>query len=127
MNKVRRKKHNLDVYAQRWESYEGKKTGYTPACHNICVRGICKKSKMKCSHCKNRKLIPLDRNIIARHLAGKEVIGVYLMLPDDNCWFLAIDIDEGDWTRHHAKRWFRQCDRATVATQGAKQRKQCIY
>ena len=86
-----------DVYARRWESKDRKKAGYVPACRNEWVRGLCDKPRVKCADCKNRELIPLDRTIFARHLAGKDVIGVYPMLPDENCYFLAIDFDEGDW------------------------------
>ena len=88
-----------DVYARRWESKDGKKAGYVPACRNEWMRGICEKPRIKCADCKNRELIPLDKSILARHLAGKDVIGIYPMLPDENCLFLAIDFDEGDWPK----------------------------
>ena len=31
------------------------------------------------------------------HLQGRHVIGVYPMLPDDTCWFLAADFDKESW------------------------------
>jgi len=31
------------------------------------------------------------------HLQGRHVIGVYPMLPDDTCWFLAADFDKETW------------------------------
>lgn len=37
-----------------------------------------------------------DATIVA-HLKGRHVMGVYPMLPDDTCWFLAVDFDETTW------------------------------
>ena len=88
-----------DVYARHWESKDGKKSGYTPACRYEWARGICEKPRVKCGDCKNRELIPLDRSVLTRHLSGKDVIGVYPILPEENCLFLAIDFDDGDWTK----------------------------
>nr|MDQ2900075.1 hypothetical protein [Acidobacteriota bacterium] len=31
------------------------------------------------------------------HLLGKETIGVYPLLPDETCWFLAADFDKQTW------------------------------
>ena len=31
------------------------------------------------------------------HLRGKHVVGVYPMLPDDTCWFVAADFDDAGW------------------------------
>jgi len=35
--------------------------------------------------------------VIYDHLAGKQTIGVYLLLPGDLCWFLAVDFDGPEW------------------------------
>lgn len=88
-----------DIYARRWESKDGQKTGYAPACRNEWVRGVCEKPRIKCGGCKNRESIPLDRNVIARHLSGKEVVGIYPLLSDETCLFLAMDFDEEDWRK----------------------------
>ena len=37
-----------------------------------------------------------DRQLLA-HLQGRQVIGIYPLLPDDRCWLLAIDLDRGSW------------------------------
>ena len=37
-----------------------------------------------------------DRQLLA-HLQGRQVIGIYPLLPDDRCWLLAIDLDGGSW------------------------------
>jgi len=42
-------------------------------------------------------LIPLSDAVIYAHLAGDHTIGVYPLLEDDTCYFLAIDFDEAEW------------------------------
>ena len=91
-----------DVFARRWYSVQKEKGGYTPVCANEWKYGVCIKPKGKCSKCENRVLVPLDDAIIYKHLSGKDaygqdVIGIYPILPDDTCYFLAIDFDDGAW------------------------------
>ncbi len=79
--------------------------GYSPACHNEWVRGICKKPQVKCSECLHQGFIPLTEEVVRKHLAGDGVgvykrdytIGVYPMLKDETCWFLAVDFDKEHW------------------------------
>ena len=40
---------------------------------------------------------PDDRRRHREHLLGKETIGVYPLLPDETCWFLAADFDKKTW------------------------------
>lgn len=91
-----------DVFARRWYSSKTEKSGYSPVCANAWKYGVCIKPKGKCSKCENRVLVPLDDAVIFRHLSGKaahgeDVIGLYPILPDDTCYFLAIDFDDGAW------------------------------
>jgi superfamily II DNA or RNA helicase len=86
-----------DVYPIRWESQSTGKTGYAPACANEWLAGVCQKPRIKCSDCSNRLLIPLSDEVIYAHLAGKRTIGVYPLLTDDTCHFLAADFDEAEW------------------------------
>ncbi|MEX2444875.1 MAG: hypothetical protein WD492_14840, partial [Alkalispirochaeta sp.] len=45
-----------------------------------------------------RKLfVPLDTAIAHQHLTGRIVAGIYPLLPDDTCWFLAVDFDKSSW------------------------------
>ena len=85
-----------DVYPVRWQSKAGK-SGYSPACANEWRPGICEKPRIKCSDCGHRLLIPLSDQIIYDHLAGRHTIGVYPLLADDTCYFLAVDFDDADW------------------------------
>ena len=96
-----------DVYPQRWESSKGA-SGYAPACGNEWKPGICHKPKVKCGDCNQRQLLPVTKQVIYDHLAGKKTIGVYPLLTDDSCFFLAVDFDEADW-REDAKAFLHSC------------------
>jgi hypothetical protein len=86
-----------DVYPIRWESKTTGKTGYAPACGNEWLAGVCGKPRIKCADCNNRLLSQLSDTVIYEHLAGKRTVGVYPLLTDDTCHFLAADFDEADW------------------------------
>jgi hypothetical protein len=42
-------------------------------------------------------LLPLDDRVIEDHLLGKQVVGIYPLLPDETCLFLAADFDGKSW------------------------------
>lgn len=85
-----------DVYAVRFESKAGKK-GYSPACKHEWNRPICKKPTIKCSECDNRELLPLTDKVVYEHLKGEHTVGIYPLLPDETCRFLAVDFDKLTW------------------------------
>lgn len=85
-----------DVYARRWESRNGR-SGYSPACKNEWQRGVCLKPKGKCADCSHAAYLPYDADAVAAHLSGRCVLGVYPLLQDETCRFLAIDFDEERW------------------------------
>ena len=41
----------------------------------------------------------MDENAIEDHLRGNTVVGIYPMLTDETCCFLAMDFDEADWQK----------------------------
>jgi hypothetical protein len=94
-----------DVFPIRWENRTTGRSGYAPACANEWQRGICEKPKVKCSARPNQAFLAADDMSIERHLRGTDangapfVMGVYPMLADHNCSFLAADFDEGEWRR----------------------------
>jgi hypothetical protein len=55
----------------------------------------------------------LSDRILYEHLAGKRTIGVYPLIEDDTCHFLAVDFDEGDW-REDAKAFCLSCEALKV-------------
>ena len=80
-----------DVYPVRFESRKTGKQGYSPACANEWVRGVCAKPKIKCGACRHQKFLPVSDAVIHHHLAGENdkgedfVAGVYPMLLDETC------------------------------------------
>ncbi len=82
-----------DVYARRWQSLKTAKSGYSPAR-------------------KNNETLTITDDIIKSHLQGvnlKEplyygqrqdfIIGIYPLLLDETCYFLAIDFDKANWQK----------------------------
>ncbi len=92
-----------DVYPRRFESRRTGKSGYQPVCANEWVRGLCEKPRVKCAECPNRRFLPITDEVIRRHLSGQDdsgrdfVMGIYPMLRDETCFFLAADFDKAHW------------------------------
>lgn len=76
-----------DVYAVRWTSDRSGRSGYAPA-----IKGRWGADQ------RARSYLPLTSDAIEDHLLGKATIGVYPLLKDDTCWFLAADFDGATWT-----------------------------
>ncbi len=91
-------KGRSDIFANRWENAKGR-NGYSVACDNEWVKGVCNKPKIKCGECSNRKYKTLNDQIIYDHLSGKQVIGLYPLLRDNTCHLLAADFDKNDWKK----------------------------
>jgi superfamily II DNA or RNA helicase len=90
-------KGRKDVYAKRFESKKTGKSGYQPACRNEWVRGICEKPRTRCGSCTQRSFEPVTDDVIRNHLTGFIVMGVYPLLANETCHFLAIDFDKETW------------------------------
>lgn len=92
-----------DIYPRRFENRKTGKAGYAPACANEWVRGVCEKPRTKCAECANRRFLPVTDDVIRWHLFATDcdgkafVAGVYPLLLDDTCFFLAVDFDKGAW------------------------------
>jgi superfamily II DNA or RNA helicase len=92
-----------DVYPRRFESRKTGKSGYSPVCANEWVRDVCDKRAVPCGKCANRRFLPVTDEIIRQHLTGEDdrgrefVMGVYPMLLDETCLFLAADFDKNTW------------------------------
>ncbi len=92
-----------DVYPRRFESRRAGKSGYAPACANEWVQGICEKPRVKCADCQHRQFLSVTDDVVRWHLSGRDdrgadfVAGVYPMLLDETCFFLAIDFDKSCW------------------------------
>jgi superfamily II DNA or RNA helicase len=106
-----------DIYPRRFESLKTGKQGYQPACRNEWMRGICEKPKIRCEDCGQREFLPVTNLVIRNHLQGFDpqeraghnfTIGVYPMLPDEICWFLAADFDKTSW-QEDARAFLETC------------------
>ncbi len=86
-----------DAYARRWENADGRH-GYMPAVVKDwkAINKSRPEDRKKVDQ-KTRKFLPLTDAVIEDHLLGKETIGVYALLPDETCWFLAADLDKTTW------------------------------
>jgi len=95
-----------DVFARRWENRRTGRSGYAPACSNEWHELLCdkknparrpKKGGSVCGECRNQAFVGLSDGELRGHLEGRQVIGVYPMLRDERCWFLAVDFDGPGW------------------------------
>lgn len=68
---------------------------YIPACINEWKKGICNKTIGKpCKNCQYRENKPLSIDIIKSHILNNKTVGIYPMLEDESCYFLAFDFDD---------------------------------
>ncbi len=106
-----------EVFPRRWENSNSGKAGYSPVCRNEWVRGVCGKPQVKCGECPNQAFVPFGEDVLRSHLTGRApghsadfTAGVYPMLSDETCWFLAADFDKKSWMQDIAA--FRDTARA---------------
>jgi len=76
-----------DVYALRWENERSGKKGYAPATSDPWSQ----------AKDKPRTYLPLTDEVVRDHLAGVKTIGIFPLLKDASCWFLACDFDKDGW------------------------------
>ena len=100
-----------DVYAKMYYNKNTNKNEYATQCSNEWEEGICDKKKpkeqrkYKCKTCPNRRYKQLTPTIIESHLRGQDsqfkevVIGIYPILSDETCYFLAVDFDKENWQK----------------------------
>jgi hypothetical protein len=88
-----------DVYAARWESPDGRH-GYSPvARRDWKAYNAANIEDRKRVDKETRKYVPLTDQAIHDHLSGKQTLGVYPLLRDETCWFLAVDFDKKSWQK----------------------------
>jgi superfamily II DNA or RNA helicase len=124
-----------DVYAKRYDNKKSGESGYQPVCKNEWIRGICGKSsprdagnagpkKVKCAVCEARALDPVTDAVIKNHLSGfiyddyrnvaiPFVMGVYPLLQNEYCHFLAVDFDKASW-QDDAKAFLETCNAENI-------------
>lgn len=70
-----------DVYAVRWENARAGRTGWSPAVEGGWRKGT------------QRPYLRLSDQVVEAHLTGKAHIGLYPLLREDTCHWLAVDFD----------------------------------
>lgn len=92
-------KGRTDIYAKRYFSKNKKIYGWRPDCadefKNGCIKG---KQKVNCLICSILKFLKLTSNMIMHHFKGSNLgIGIYSLLQDSICYFVALNFDENNW------------------------------
>ncbi len=91
-----------DVFAVRWE--RGNKSGYMPAySYDPYHYRLHKVSGGSFQSYQHKTYLPLSDTEIAKHLDGRQQIGVYPLLQDNTSWFLVADFDKADWLQEALK------------------------
>ena len=92
-----------DVVAEHWEFFDRRESkmrcGYRPICNNRKVKGICPKfdnPKFGCAKCIATNFVPITDELLKKHFDGRKILGVYPLLRDNTCWFIAADFDNHD-------------------------------
>lgn len=92
-----------DIFPRRWENPKNGRVGYSPACANEWAFGLCEKKnpaghrRATCGECSHQAFIAVSDEEVAKHLRGTQVMGVYSLLLNETCWFLAADFDQKTW------------------------------
>ena len=99
----------------RWESRSGDgKSGYMPAAERDWKTiSRTKREDRKKVDRQTRRLLPLTDKVIEDHLWGRHTVGVYPLLPDETCWFLAVDFDKATW-QQDATAYLETCQKLNV-------------
>ncbi|WP_058306244.1 TOTE conflict system archaeo-eukaryotic primase domain-containing protein [Gracilibacillus massiliensis] len=79
----------MDVFATRWQSSKTGESGYAPSSEI--------KWDKKHPRKKSRLFHPLTPQVIYDHLNGTKTVGIYPLLEDNTCYFLAVDFDKKLW------------------------------
>ncbi len=98
-----------DVFAVRWEARDGR-SGFAPANRYDAMRGAW---RMRVPDGVTDEHLPISDAIIRDHLMGRHVIGVYPLLTDESCWFLAADFDKAEW-EEDVDAVLRACDTMAI-------------
>lgn len=97
-----------DVYAVRWAKPDGR-SGYSPKADRDWEAYLAaKESDRRKVDRQTRKFRPLTDDVVRAHLMGKHTIGIYPLLLDETCWFLAVDFDKRTW-QHDAGAFLETC------------------
>ncbi len=84
-----------DVVPKYWEKDSRK--AYQPICKNFWIKGVCPKvndKRASCKNCKQLRHAVLTDEMLIKHFEGLHILGVYPLLKDNSCNFIAADFDD---------------------------------
>jgi superfamily II DNA or RNA helicase len=102
-----------DVYARRWENADGRSAYVPAAVKDWKAINKSRPEERKKVDQRTRKFLPVTDAVIENHLLGKETVGVYPLLPDETCWFLAADFDKKTW-EYDSQAFLETCQELSV-------------
>lgn len=88
-----------DIFEKIYYNKKTQKQGWSIACNMEFKPGCCKgKIKNPCIHCPIAQYTHLDEHIIEDHFLGRNSgVGIFPLLKDNTCNFLAFDFDDDSW------------------------------
>ena len=89
----------VTMFMLRWENANGR-SGYMPKADRDWEAYLrAKDEDRKKVDRVTRKFRPLTDEVVRGHLVGDHTIGIYPLLQDETCWFLAVDFDKKTWQK----------------------------
>ena len=103
-----------DVYPIRWERADGRK-GYSPRGERdwLAYNAARPEDRERIDR-ETKTYLPLTDQVVRAHLKGEITIGVYPLLQDESCWFLAADFDKSSW-QEDTIAFLRTCTKNAVS------------
>ena len=84
-----------DVYAVKYYDKRDNKKKYIPVCQNSFNINCDKAKYPKCKACPYKIYNGITKENLLEHFRGKKSYGIYPMIDGDECYFLAVDFDDG--------------------------------
>lgn len=102
-----------DVYAEQWRTKQGN-WAYRPAGKKNWLAILASRpEEHKRVDRQTRTLYAVTDEVIRQHLTGKKTVGIYPLLVDETCRFLAADFDKKTW-QEDSLAFLATCQRAGV-------------
>lgn len=86
-----------DIFAERYFRKSDNQKGYSPVCRNKYSINCDLQKYARCKGCPHKDYYGMSNVDLLNHFRGKKSYGIYPMLDGDECYFLAVDFDEGDF------------------------------
>lgn len=94
---------NEEIYPRKYLNRKTGEEGYSPACGNEWLPGICEKPMIRCYHCRHQRFESVTDEVVHWHLSGHDYAGrafalsLYPVRLDETCFFLVFVCDKEGW------------------------------